>query len=176
MSNKPDYGLAGANIKGLIDTLNAKRIQNYQAAKEYPANVAGIVAAVADLNWGQSSTGPQPPTYIQSTNSFSPAPSEGALWFDTRQGRLMVFVHGDWYQTNGGDGYATVQSNNPPEVPITGQFWLDFLTKNLYIHDGLDFVPVVSTELITKGQLESILVNSADFAEFKTNMLALIQQ
>lgn len=174
MSNKPDYGLAGANIKGVIDSLNAKRIQNYQAAKEYPANVAGMVAAILDLNWGQSSTGPQPPTYIQANDSFSPAPSEGALWFDTRQGRLMVYAHGDWYQTNGGDGYAIVQSNNPPSEPITGQFWLDFLTKNLYIFDGFEFLPVKSEDVVLKDVLKNTLQNSATYADFKTNMLALL--
>ena len=172
--SKPDYSNLTPNFRDLIDALNLKRIENYQPVKEYPANYAGLIAAVLDLNWGQAATGPQPPTWDQQSETFPAAPSEGALWYDTRQGRLYVYAHGDWYQTNGGDGYATVQNTNAPSQPLRGQFWLDPLPNNLYIYNGSDWVSVKSTEMITKGEMETVLNASTDFASFKTNMLALI--
>ena len=164
-----------ANYEGLITSLNLRRIENYQNPKEYPPNFQGLVDAILDLNWGQANTGTQPPTWDQANEEFSTPPSEGAIWFDTRQGRLMVYAHGDWYQANGGDGYASVLSTNAPTTPLEGQFWLEFLSKNLYVYDGSSFVPVKSEDTITKDQMETVLNNSTDFASFKTNMLALVQ-
>ena len=40
-------------------------------------------------------------------------PQEGDLWFDQNQGRLMVWIGGAFYQTNGAD-QLTVISNDPP--------------------------------------------------------------
>lgn len=170
----PNYSTLAPNFRDLIDAINLKRIENYQAVKDYPANYAGLIAAILDLNWGQSSTGSQPPTWNEATDTFPTSPSEGALWYDTRQGRLLVYSNGDWYQTNGGDGFATVQSTNPPNQPVLGQFWLETISNNLYIYNGSSFEPVQSTDTITKTQMQSVLNSSTDFASFKTNMLALL--
>ena len=163
-----------ANYEGLITSLNLRRIENYQAPKEYPPNFQGLIDAILDLNWGQANTGPQPPTWNQAEGDFTTTPAEGAIWFDTRQGRLMVYAHGDWYQANGGDGYATVQSTNPPTQPLKGQFWLEYLSKDLYVYDGEVFEPIKSEVMVTKEVLADALNNSADYAQFKTNLLALI--
>ncbi len=171
---EPNYSTLTPNFRDLIDAINLKRIENYQAVKEYPANYAGLVAAILDLNWGQAATGPQPPTWDEASGTFPASPSEGALWYDTRQGRLYVYAHGDWYQTNGGDGYATVQANTAPSQPLPGQFWLDPLPNELYVFNGEAFQPVTSSQTLTKDQMETVLNASADFGEFKTNMLALI--
>ena len=161
------------NYEGLIQSLNLRRIENYQEPKEYPANFGGLVEAILDLNWGQANTGTRPPNWNQSTLSYSVSPSEGALWFDTRQGRLMVFAHGDWYQTNGGDGYPVVDPT-PPTDPVTGQLWFDFTNSALNIWNGINWVPITSSETVTKSALRDALNASTDFATFKTNMLALL--
>jgi len=173
---KPNYSNLAPNFADLITAINLKRVENYQLPKEYPANWAGLVAAVLDLNWGQAATGPQPPTWNETSDTFVPAPSEGALWYDTRQGRLFVYAHGDWYQTNGGDGYATLKdSTSPnPSTSLAGQFWLDPLSNNLYIFNGNTWESVKSTVTITKDQMISVLNSSADYAAFKTNMLTLL--
>ena len=174
MSTQPLYGPLDATIEGVISSLNTKRIENYQTPKEYPANYAGLVAAVLDLNWGQASTGTQPPTWSVSTDDYIVPPSEGALWFDKRQGRLMIYVADGWYQANGGDGYATVRSSTAPLTPITGQFWLENINKELYVYDGATFQPVKSSVLLTKSEIEDALNNSTTFADYKTNLLALM--
>ena len=86
------YGPLDPNFDSAIAALNIKRIANYQTPQEYPANWGGLVAAILDLNWGQASTGPQPPTWIQNDEDYNVLPSEGALWFDTRQGRLAFLL------------------------------------------------------------------------------------
>tara|TARA_B100001778_G_scaffold112512_2_gene92152 strand:+ start:18324 stop:18842 length:519 start_codon:yes stop_codon:yes gene_type:complete len=169
-----DYGPLRANYQSMIDVLNLKRIENYQTPLEYPANFAGMVAALTDLNWGQGSTGVQPPSWDAANEEYLQPPSEGALWFDKRQGRLFIYVNGDWYQTNGGDGYATVQSTIEPTNGLRGQFWLEFLSKELYVHDGIGFVPVQSSAVLNRDSIKAVLNASADYASFKTNMLNLI--
>ncbi len=173
-SDKPDYGNLEANYESVIAALNAKRIANYQLPNSYPANFAGIVAALLDLNWGQASTGPQPPTWDQSGGDYDLPPSEGALWFDTRQGRLFCYAHDGWYQTNGGDGYVTVREGTAPPQPVRGEIWMEFQTKELYVYDGSQFVPAQSSVYVDKDNFESILNASADFDEFKTNLLAFV--
>lgn len=172
--NKPDYGPLDANFESVIASLNAKRIANYQIPQSYPANYAGLVAAILDLNWGQASTGQQPPTWDQSEGDYSVPPSEGALWFDTRQGRLLCYVHDGWYQTNGGDGYVTVREGSAPPQPLRGEIWMEFQTKELYVYDGTQFVPAQSSVYVDKDNFESILNSSATYDEFKTNLLALV--
>jgi len=171
---KPDYGTLDANYESLIAALNAKRIATFQLPQTYPANFAGLVAAILDLNWGQATTGPQPPTWDQSEGEYSIPPSEGALWFDTRQGRLFCYAHDGWYQTNGGDGYVTVRENTAPPQPLRGEIWMEFNSKNLYVYDGIQFVPAQSSDYLKKVNLESILNNSSDYNAFKTNLLAFL--
>ena len=171
---KPNYGTLDANFESLIAALNAKRIANYQLPSNYPANYSGLVAAILDLNWGQASTGPQPPTWDQANTEYSVLPSEGALWFDTRQGRLFCYAHDGWYQTNGGDGYVTVREGTAPPQPLRGEIWMEFNSKQLYVFDGIQFVPAQSSSYIDKVNFQSILNNSSDYAQFKTNLLAFL--
>ena len=66
-------------------------------------------------------------------------PKDGQLWFDTRQGRLFVWVEDDWYQTNGADGIPIITDDaTAPSVEqvVPGQFWWDATHGTLYIFDG----------------------------------------
>ena len=104
--------------------------------KDYPENFAGIIAAIQDLAIGEntpgSNTGDKPPgTEIIVGPDGRPdyivivPPQDGELWFDTRQGRLFVAVDQQWYQTNGADGLAFVQTTAPQKNVVQGQFWWD---------------------------------------------------
>ena len=48
MANSYPGGLLQDNFEGAIEALNTKRVANYQSRKDYPANYAGIVAAILD--------------------------------------------------------------------------------------------------------------------------------
>ena len=65
-------------------------------------------------------------------------PKNGDLWFDSRQGRLFIWLDDGYYQTNGADGHAQQsqrQFNRSKEVP--GALWLQHhVTNALYIYDG----------------------------------------
>jgi len=173
-SSKPSYSPLDANFESLIAAINLRRINNYQMPKTYPSNFAGLVAALLELNWGQASTGPQPPTWNQSTSNYDPIPEEGALWFDTRQGRLFCYAHDGWYQTNGADGYVVVRESTAPTDPVLGQMWMESQTKEVTVYDGSQFVPIQSSAYVAKANIESILNASSDYAAFKTNLLAFV--
>ena len=153
------YFKPGANKResygGIITAFQDIQVQNGLIPKSYPENFAGIISAIQDLTLSQSAppvqAGPDPgngqiiididgkPEWDVS----APLPN-GALWFDTRQGRLFVSLEDEWYQTNGADGLAIVTNSSiSPEVlnPIPGQFWWDSANNNLFIFDGLFELP-----------------------------------
>ena len=135
---------------GIIAALKEKQKEWHNTGtKAYSANFGGIIQAIKDLQQGQDSpgagAGPLPPggsididaggnpIYVPGVNPT------GALWFDTRQGRLFISIEGEWYQTNGGDGYPIITADAVPpstDYLIPGQFWIDDSTKNLYIFTG----------------------------------------
>ena len=126
-------------------------LQDYQegqgnVAKAYPHNFAGIIAAIQDMAASQNlppvSPGPNPGggqlnpdgDWIQIIE-----PEVGSLWFDTRQGRLFVYVNKQWVQTNGADGLPQITPDETPpniETPAPGQFYYDSQSGALFIHDG----------------------------------------
>jgi hypothetical protein len=83
------------------------------------------------------------------TVSGAPTPgySTGSLWFDTNEGRLMVYASGGsvpdpaWYQTNA-EGIA-LMSDNPPSgssynaPPRQGSIWFNTLMGSLFVYDAV---------------------------------------
>ena len=132
---------------GIIGALQDKLVESNIAPKAYPENFAGIIAAIQDLKAGSyqpgSDTGDLPPgDSINNTDPenpiYIPGPHlDGELWFDTRQGRLFVFINGNWVQTNGADGIPYV-SDEPPikSSLVPGQLWFNTTDDVLYIFNG----------------------------------------
>ena len=140
---------------GIIGALQDKQVNSGATTKAYPENLAGIIAAIQDLTALEdqpgSNTGDKPPGGIINLDPdgnpiwiITEKPADGELWFDTRQGRMFVWVEDDWYQTNGGDGIPIVtETAAAPEVEsvVPGQFWWDASNNDLYIFDGLYQLP-----------------------------------
>ena len=139
------------SYQGIVDAFSA--VQAAQGEKRYyEANYRGIIEAVSDLKkWGQADGGTNPPgwepVYDNDGNviggGWNPAPENGTLWFDERQGRMFVWIDDDFYQTNGADGLPHV-GENPPGQEIPGSFWFNTNTNVLYIYDGSNWT-IVST-------------------------------
>ncbi len=137
---------------GIIGAFQDAAVEISGSTKSYPENFAGIIAAIKDLqllaeDGPGSNTGPYPPEFNVIINpntglpeyDYTEDPENGDLWFDTRQGRLFVWVDDDWYQTNGADGLPIVtDTNNPPgtQYIVPGQTWWDKQSNLLYIFDG----------------------------------------
>ena len=136
---------------GIIAALVDQAVRANGMAKSYPENFGGIIAAIQDLGDVQykpgSDVGEKPPggNIIININTGEPIwietdkPENGQLWFDTRQGRMFVYVDDDWYQTNGGDGIPIVTPDAlPPEIEyaVPGQLWYDRGGDDLYIFSG----------------------------------------
>ena len=136
---------------GIIGALQDIAVANGFRTKAYPENFAGIISAIQDLALGQY----QPPVtpdvrppggdIIIDPDTGMPEwiviekPLDGDLWFDTRQGRLFVWVEDDWYQTNGADGLpiVTTEGREPlTENIVPGQMWWDAYDNEMYIYDG----------------------------------------
>ena len=131
---------------GIVGALQDVQVAGGKTTKAYPHNFAGIIAAIQDITASQNlppvKPGPNPGggildpdgDWIQITD-----PEEGSLWFDTRQGRLFVYVDGEWVQTNGADGLPQITPDALPpniETPAPGQFYYDRSSGVLFIHDG----------------------------------------
>ena len=140
--NAESYGGIVGALQDLIATQSVP-------VKAYPHNFAGIIAALQDLNIAANDVPVTPDVKPPGGNIIIDLngqpiwdeitePEDGMLWFDTRQGRLFVALDGDWWQTNGADGLATVTPNatEPAISPVTGQFWWDAGHSTLYVFDG----------------------------------------
>ena len=135
---------------GIVGALQDLHVRSAGMTKAYPENFAGIIAAIQDLGDIQykpgSDTGEKPPggdIIIDIDGNpiwiITEKPKDGQLWFDTRQGRLFVWVEDDWYQTNGADGIPIITDDaTAPSVEqvVPGQFWWDATHGTLYIFDG----------------------------------------
>lgn len=153
---------------GIIAALQDNHSRAGLIVKSYPENFAGIIAAIQDLAAGEyrpgSDIGDKPPggdIHID-INTGLPEWIEGntqngQLWFDTRQGRLFVWVEDDWYQTNGADGLPIVtDGGEAPSIEnvVPGQFWWSRTNKSLYIFDGTYLLPNgdITTDPDANGQ------------------------
>lgn len=136
---------------GIIGALQDQHVRSSGVTRSYPENFAGIIAAIQDLGEIQykpgAEEGEKPPggeIIIDPDTGFpiwiiTEKPANGTLWFDTRQGRLFIWIEDDWYQTNGADGIPIITDNaTPPGVEhiVPGQFWWDSGHNSLYIFDG----------------------------------------
>ena len=131
---------------GIVGALQDVQVAAGRNTKAYPHNFAGIIAAIQDITAGSNlppvHPGPDPGGgEIDTDGNWIEIikPDTGALWFDTRQGRLFVYVDDEWVQTNGADGLPEITpDSNPPsiETPVPGQFYYDKASGILFIHDG----------------------------------------
>ena len=142
-----------AAFSGIVGAFNTLRIANDAVAKEYPASFEGIRDAVYDLKreWGSIGFGEYPPGWKLDYNSsgeiiggsWELLPDDGDLWFDQNQGRLLVWMSGAFYQTNGAD-VLTVVGNNAPQDEVKGGLWYQPSTSSLFLWDGSAWILVVS--------------------------------
>jgi hypothetical protein len=135
---------------GIIGAIQDQLANSGNVVKAYPENFAGIIAALQDLKLGElepgSDTGDKPPGGDVIINDqgnpewiITEQPLDGQLWFDTRQGRMFVWVTDNWYQTNGGDGIPIVTSTpDAPELDyvVPGQLWYNKVDNELYVFAG----------------------------------------
>lgn len=146
------------NMGGAIAAIHDLVVANGGVPKYYQSNWGGLIAAIRDLGLtlgsggGSSSSsvviGVTPPAYGVGTpagpGGVPPAvsggwqagatkPKDGTLWFDERQGRLMVWAggtSGQFYQTNGAESLVHVGDDPPKDangnlLERTGQLWFD---------------------------------------------------
>lgn len=140
-------GKRADNYAGIITALQENIVSGGGLLKSYPENFAGIIEAIRDLRLGEyqpgSDSGNLPPgDSIDNSDPDNPiyVPGlhvNGQLWFDTRQGRLFVYIDGDWVQTNGADGLPVLLPQTPVgDAVVPGQLWWHTLEEKLYIFSG----------------------------------------
>ena len=136
---------------GIVGALQDQMVAQGEDPLAYPYNFAGIISAIQDL----TITAQAGPASVIGTNpgggfvyvdpdgkpqwEYTKNPTDGELWFDTRQGRLLVAYQNEWYQTNGADGVPIVTATSTaPSVTnlVIGQLWWTADTDDLYIFEG----------------------------------------
>jgi hypothetical protein len=156
--SKPNYAPFEANLDGAIAAANFLMTEQGYGIRDYPSNMAGLVAAILNLNIGQSNVGITPSQWMPirdengdiTADSWDPPPANGTLWFDVRQGKLMVWINDGFYQANGTDRFSSVGSEIP-EDPIQGQTWLDTDNYIYYIYDGSLWLALASMQGVETG-------------------------
>ncbi len=115
--------------------------------------MGGLVSAILALNLSPANIGITPPQWMPTRDEnglvtgdgWDPAPQNGTLWFDTRQGRLMVWVNDGFYQANGNDQLVAL-SDDAPSSPIKGQTWYSTSNGVYYIYSGSTWVAITGGE------------------------------
>ena len=142
---------------GIIEALNQVALYNGRPIQSYDPNFNGIIAAILNLGkLGDASLGEYPPFWEIITDDdgniiggdFNRPPVNGDLWFDTRQGRLMVYVDDAYYQTNGADVLTTVGPNQPT-TEVVGALWYNPNTGSLFVYDGTVWNNITSSSFST---------------------------
>ena len=147
---------------GIISALQAVTLVNNKPIKGYPENYDGIISAILDLGKiGDAGTGEYPPGWNEEEGIWERPPNNGDLWFDKRQGRLMVYVDDDYYQANGADQLTAV-GETAPDDEVLGAFWYNPTTGTLFIYDGTAWVAVVTATGFNTGSLPLSVSTQAD--------------
>lgn len=142
---------------GIIEALNQVALYNGRPIQSYDPNFNGIIAAILNLGQlGDASLGEYPPFWEVITDDdgtiiggdFNRPPTNGDLWFDTRQGRLMIYVDDAYYQTNGADVLTRVSSTQPGSE-VVGALWYNPDTGSLFVYDGVVWNNVTSSTFST---------------------------
>ena len=162
---------------GIVDALNTVALYNGKSIEAYEPNFHGIIEAILNLGQlGDASLGEYPPFWEIETDGdgniiggdFTRPPVNGDLWFDTRQGRLMVYVDDAYYQTNGADVLTTV-STQQPTTEVVGALWYNPSTGSLFLYDGTVWNNIISTTFSTTSlPLTTPLIN--DTADINTEL------
>ena len=168
-----------SNFEGIIKAFNTVREDVGFKTKYYPSSYEGVVEAILELGRNLSGALPSPyppnwePILDEDGNpisgNFPPGyvPPQGDLWFDTRQGRLMVFVDDGYYQTNGADVLTKVQTE-APELEVIGGMWYDPNADALYLWEGTQW-RLVSADTVNTATLA--LANPTAFRNIDTASL-----
>ena len=149
-----------SSYAGIVSAFNQVRRDSGLVQKYYPASYEGIRDAILDMSkdWAGANPSPYPPGWQpildedgnEIGGNWEPGfkPAEGDLWFDSRQGRLMVYVDDAYYQTNGADTLTRVQTT-PPDKEVEGALWYNPDADDLYLYDGTNWVLVSSSTVNT---------------------------
>jgi hypothetical protein len=149
------------SFKGAIDAVNQLRSYQDLPKLEFDDNWNGLIKAILSLkSLGGSPIGDLPPSWeiIIDPETGNPIGGiqgpveEGQLWFDSRQGRLFIWVGDGWFQTNGADGLTAVQEE-PPEGPPIGSYWYNTTNGVLYLWDGDSWEAVGGGSSVTTQSL-----------------------
>jgi len=169
---------------GVTDALSNLVLRNGSVAKDYQPNFQGIVDGINDISreWSGAQPGLYPPGWATSetngvvTGTYVHAPTNGQLWFDTRHGRLMVYVEDGFYQANGADVLTRVSETAPSTAQsIEGALWYQPSTTNLYLFDGTAWINLsVTTVSALKTSLYNAVNTSSDYATLKANLLTAL--
>ena len=172
-----------SNFDGAIAAANSLLTEQGYGIKDYPSNMSGLISAILSLKIGQSNIGITPPQWMPTRDEqgvitgdgWDPAPQNGTLWFDTRQGRLMVWVNDGFYQANGNDRYSVV-SDDAPENPVAGQAWYNASTGAYYIYDGSQWIAITGGDdsfgaltsdiALLQNQLDEVSVRRSNAREY----------
>jgi len=138
------------SFKGVIDAVNNLRQYQQLPRLEFDDNWNGMIKAILSLkSLGGAPIGDLPPSWeiIIDPETGNPIGGnqgpveEGQLWFDSRQGRLYIWVGDGWFQTNGADGLTAVQ-DVPPSGPPVGSYWYNTNNGILYMWTGDVWEPI----------------------------------
>ena len=137
------------SMGGAIAAIQDLVAQGGGVPRTYPSNWGGLIRAIQDLgtsgfggggssqiiagrplpNWVLPPAG-SPPGTPGNWGSPSTPPTNGTLWYDDLQGRLMVWLNGAFYQTNGAESMVHVGPEPPKDVNglasnRLGAIWFD---------------------------------------------------
>ena len=149
------------SMGGAIAAIHDLVVAGGGVTKYYPSNWGGLIAAIRDLgttfgsssgSGGQVITGVTPPGFTTGTPGgaggvpapinggwSSNTPANGTLWFDERQGRLMVWAGNAFHQTNGAESLVHVGDTPPVDAngnPLerSGQLWFDTRQGRTFVY------------------------------------------
>lgn len=172
------------SYSGVSTALSNLLLQNGSLPKQYDNSFQGIVEGINDISreWSGAQPGEYPPGWAISTTNgvttgqYVNVPTNGQLWFDTRHGRLMVYVEDGFYQANGADVLTKVSETQPTtEQSIDGALWYQPSTTSLYLFDGTNWINLSSTTVATlKSSLYNAVNTSTDYASLKSNLLTAL--